>query len=83
MCKRPSTIQEVSIGFGELLILGLVLLLLFGAGRLSEVGRSLGAGLRDLKRGLKSADDDQQPSSEPDPGTSEKRDPDPNHEHRE
>jgi sec-independent protein translocase protein TatA len=42
----------MSIGPGEILLIALVVLLLFGAGRLPEIARSIGAGLRDFKRGL-------------------------------
>ena len=46
-----------SIGPGELLIIGLIALLLFGAGRISQVGKGLGEGIRNFKRGLKEARD--------------------------
>jgi sec-independent protein translocase protein TatA len=37
------------IGMPELLLLGLVVLLLFGPKRLPEMGRSMGRGLREFK----------------------------------
>ena len=37
------------VGFPELLLLGLVVLLVFGPKRLPEMGRSLGRGLREFK----------------------------------
>ncbi len=37
------------IGFPELLLLGLVVLLVFGPKRLPEMGRSLGRGMREFK----------------------------------
>lgn len=37
------------IGFPELLLLGLVVLVLFGPKRLPEMGRGLGHGLREFK----------------------------------
>ena len=37
------------IGFPELIVLGLVLLLIFGPKRLPEMGRSLGKGMREFK----------------------------------
>ncbi|MBX3323775.1 MAG: twin-arginine translocase TatA/TatE family subunit [Phycisphaeraceae bacterium] len=46
-----------SIGPMEYLIIGVVLLLLFGR-RLPEVGRSLGKGLVEFKKGLKDVDDE-------------------------
>jgi sec-independent protein translocase protein TatA len=37
------------IGFPEILLLGLVVLLIFGPKRLPEMGRSMGRGLREFK----------------------------------
>jgi sec-independent protein translocase protein TatA len=37
------------VGFPELLLLGLVVLLVFGPKRLPEMGRSLGRGMREFK----------------------------------
>lgn len=36
----------------QLLVIGLILLLLFGASRLGEVGKGLGEGIRNFKKGL-------------------------------
>lgn len=47
-----------SIGPGELVIIGLIALLLFGAGRVASLGKGLGEGIRNFKRGLKEASDD-------------------------
>ncbi len=41
------------IGFPELLIILLVCLLLFGANRLPEIGKSLGEGIREFKKAMK------------------------------
>ena len=38
------------IGTNELLIIFLIVLLLFGANRIPEIGRALGRGIRDFKR---------------------------------
>jgi sec-independent protein translocase protein TatA len=43
------------MGPTELVMIALIALLLFGAGRLPEIGKSIGAGLRDFKRGLDGA----------------------------
>jgi sec-independent protein translocase protein TatA len=40
------------VGFPELLLLGLVVLLIFGPKRLPELGRSLGRGLREFKNSV-------------------------------
>jgi sec-independent protein translocase protein TatA len=44
-----------SIGPTELLILGVVVALLFGARRLPELGRGLGEGLRELRESVAGA----------------------------
>jgi sec-independent protein translocase protein TatA len=51
---------------GPLEILGLLLLalLLFGAKRLPEIGKSLGRGMREFKDSLSGNDDDDQPQPE-------------------
>ena len=46
------------IGFPELLIILLVCLLLFGANRLPEIGRSLGEGIREFKKSMKEGGED-------------------------
>jgi sec-independent protein translocase protein TatA len=46
-----------SIGPGELLIIALIALLLFGAGRIADIGKGLGQGIKNFKQGLKDADD--------------------------
>ena len=50
-----------NIGPGELLIIGLIALLLFGAGRIADIGKGLGQGISNFKKGLKEADDDEKP----------------------
>ena len=44
------------VGFPELIILLIVLLLVFGAKRLPEMGRSLGKGMREFKEGVSGAE---------------------------
>ncbi len=46
-----------NLGWPEILIIGIVMLLLFGR-RLPEVGRSLGQGIVEFKKGLKDVTDD-------------------------
>ncbi len=41
------------IGLPELLVIFFVCLLLFGANRLPEIGRSLGEGIREFKKAFK------------------------------
>ena len=53
------------IGFPELIVLLLVLLLIFGPKRLPEMGRSLGKGMREFKDSISGKDpDDEQPQPE-------------------
>jgi len=46
------------IGFPELLLLGLVVLLVFGPKRLPEMGRSLGRGMKEFKNSVTDHHDD-------------------------
>ena len=46
------------IGLPELLLLGLVVLLVFGPKRLPEMGRSMGRGLREFKDSVSGDKDD-------------------------
>jgi len=46
------------IGTQELLIIFLIVLLLFGASRIPEIGRALGKGIRDFKRATQDLEDD-------------------------
>jgi sec-independent protein translocase protein TatA len=41
------------IGWQELLFLGMILMLLFGAQKLPAIGRGLGDGIREFKKALK------------------------------
>ena len=61
-----------SIGGGELLILLSIILLLFGAKRLPEMGRSLGRGIKEFKEGLTFKEDPEKPEEEYPEATKEK-----------
>jgi sec-independent protein translocase protein TatA len=53
-----------SIGAPELIVIALIALLLFGAGRIADIGKGLGQGIKNFKQGLKEAnekDDDEAP----------------------
>jgi sec-independent protein translocase protein TatA len=45
-----------SIGWTEILIIGLIGVLLFGAGRIADVGKGLGQGIKEFKKGIKDED---------------------------
>ena len=49
-------------GFQELLIIFLIIVVIFGASKIPQLGRGLGEGIRNFKKGLKGDD------SESDPG---------------
>lgn len=46
------------LGFTEILIIVGVALLLFGSGRVADVGKGLGEGIRNFKKGLIETDDE-------------------------
>jgi len=58
-----------NLGFSELLIILLIVLLVFGAKRLPEMGAAMGKGIREFKRSLKdvqgSIEGNDEPSSLP------------------
>ena len=53
------------LSFSHILILLLVLVLVFGAKRIPEIGSSLGQGIKEFKRSLKGATSDDPPSTPP------------------
>jgi sec-independent protein translocase protein TatA len=54
-----------SIGLPEILIIALVALLLFGAGRIADIGKGLGQGIKNFKQGLREADEvEKKPSAD-------------------
>lgn len=48
-----------SLGVPELIIIFLIIIVLFGASRIPTIGRGLGEGIRNFKKGLKSGEDDE------------------------
>jgi sec-independent protein translocase protein TatA len=46
-----------NIGVTEILLIALVALLLFGAGRIADIGKGLGQGIKNFKQGIKEADE--------------------------
>jgi sec-independent protein translocase protein TatA len=47
------------VGWQEILLIALIVLLLFGAKRIPEVMRGIGKGVRELKRGMSNIDSDE------------------------
>lgn len=58
------------LGTGELLIILLITLLVFGASRLPELGKGLGQGMRSFRDALKGAE---KPDAEPKAADAEKK----------
>jgi sec-independent protein translocase protein TatA len=54
-----------SVGLPEILLIALVALLLFGAGRIADIGKGLGQGIKNFKQGLKEAEDVDAPKLKP------------------
>ena len=48
-----------NIGFGELLIILLIVLVLFGSKRLPEIGKALGEGIREFKKAAQGIKDEE------------------------
>ena len=55
-----------NLGFGELLLIGAVLLLFFGPSRLPELGKSLGKGIQEFKKASKELTDAVKDEATPD-----------------
>ncbi len=49
----------MGLGFQELFLILIIIVVLFGASRLPQLGRGLGEGISNFKRGLKSASDEE------------------------
>jgi len=54
----------MNLGTGEILVLLLLALLLFGAKRLPEIGRSAGSAIREFKKGLESGEPEEKGKKE-------------------
>jgi len=55
------------IGWQELLFLGMILMLLFGAQKLPAIGRGMGDGIREFKKALKGDDPESKGDAEKKP----------------
>jgi sec-independent protein translocase protein TatA len=53
------------LSFSHILILLVVLVLVFGAKRIPEIGSSLGQGIKEFKKSLKDATSDDPPNASP------------------
>ena len=60
------------LGIGELLVILVIILVLFGAGKLPEIGDSLGRGIRNFRKAVRTPDEI---DITPKPGEQEPKDP--------
>jgi sec-independent protein translocase protein TatA len=60
------------LGTSELLIILVLVLIIFGAGKLPQVGKSLGQGLRNFKDGMKDGSGDKSEDEKDQIGTQHK-----------
>lgn len=51
-----------TLGLPELLVVLVIVLLIFGAGRIGKIAGELGSGIRSFREGLQGDDDDKQSS---------------------
>jgi sec-independent protein translocase protein TatA len=52
------------LGVGEILLILVVVLLIFGPSKLPQLGKSVGEGIREFKHSLRSISEDETPSPE-------------------
>jgi sec-independent protein translocase protein TatA len=67
------------LGIGELLVILVIVLIIFGAGRLPEIGEGLGRGVRSFRKAVRTPDEidiTPKPESENSPSKEEARKPD-------
>jgi len=53
-----------TLGVQELLVIFLILVLLFGASKLPQIGRGIGEGIRNFKSGIKESDESSKPTAD-------------------
>ena len=51
-------LRNIGIGWGELIVLLVLVLLIFGVGRISKIAGELGSGIRSFKEGLSGKKED-------------------------
>ena len=56
-----------SLGPTELLLILLIVIIIFGARKLPDLGKSLGDGIKNFKKSMTTKDDDEKPGKKNDP----------------
>ena len=64
----------MGIGFPELMIILVIIMIIFGAGKLPEIGSAFGNSIRNFKKSMKDAEEETQELSEATDGASEATD---------
>jgi sec-independent protein translocase protein TatA len=49
------------LGFGEILLILLIIVLIFGTSRIPELGRGLGEGIKNFKKSVRGDEDEKKP----------------------
>ncbi|HLV19684.1 MAG TPA: twin-arginine translocase TatA/TatE family subunit [Polyangiaceae bacterium] len=60
----------MAVGPWQIVVIALIVLLLFGAGRLADIGKGLGEGIRNFKKGV--SEDDEKPPQQLSSGSTAK-----------
>jgi sec-independent protein translocase protein TatA len=61
----------MGIGFPELMIILVIIMIIFGAGKLPEIGSAFGNSIRNFKKSMKDAEEDALPENETEDATKE------------
>jgi len=61
----------MDIGVPELLIVLLIVIVIFGAGRVAKLGGELGQGIREFRKGLSGSDEEKSPTPATPPAQNE------------
>lgn len=56
--KKHNHMQLLTIGWAEILLIALIILLLFGAKKIPELMKGLGKGVKSFKEGMNEVDED-------------------------
>ena len=62
----------MNLGVPELLLILAVVVILFGVGRIGKIGKELGTGMREFRKGLQ-GDDENKSATTPPPSDGEKK----------
>lgn len=54
-----------SLGFGEILLILLIVVLIFGTSRIPELGRGLGEGIKNFKKSMRGDDEGEKVEKKP------------------